>query len=205
MKVGQKVLERHVQAAPLWFYSPSSISSSSSSSCMGSSSPAKFSNSPVSEFHIHLICTLNSAISMPKSFYGWKSDRAIDYLICHSFFFLITCRLLCKKTVFEELQNCFSPCFNGIVALSEIKCIYIIYSVSLPQWEEDETRPLLFMSEQIVKSSPGYESAQESAHLPLYRPQSLSAASQHLSKRNTKCDLHYDQSHRAGPKGIFNH
>lgn len=202
MKVGQKVLEWHAQAAPLWFYSPSSMPSSSSSSCMGSSSPAKFSNSPVSEFHIHLICTLNSAISMPKSFYGRKSDRATDYLICHSFF-LIRYRLLCKKknSIWRTPELFFPPCFNGIVAWSEIKCIYIVYSASLPQWEEDETRPLLFMSEQIVKNSPGYESAQESAHLPLYRPQSLSAASQHLSKRNTKCNLHYDQPHRV--KRIF--
>lgn len=60
-----------------WQRSHSASSSSSSSlSCIGSSSPAQFSNSPVSEFHIHLICTLNSAISMPKSFYGQKKKKS---------------------------------------------------------------------------------------------------------------------------------
>lgn len=54
------------------FYSASLSSSSSSLSCIDSSSAAKFSNSPVSEFHIHLICILNSAISIPKSFCGQK-------------------------------------------------------------------------------------------------------------------------------------
>lgn len=61
---------------PLQMFHSASSSSSSSSSCMGSSPPATFSNSPVSEFHIHLICTLNSAISMPKSFYGANLKRS---------------------------------------------------------------------------------------------------------------------------------
>lgn len=48
--------------------SSSPPSSSSSLSSIDCSSPAMFSNSPVSEFHMHFICTMNSAISIPNSF-----------------------------------------------------------------------------------------------------------------------------------------
>lgn len=57
-------------------YSASSSSSSSSLSCPIGSSPSKFWNSPVSEFHKHLMCTLNSAISKAKSFCGKEEEGA---------------------------------------------------------------------------------------------------------------------------------
>lgn len=55
-------------------HAASSSSSSSSLSSIDCSSPTNFSNWHVSEFHIHLICTLNSAISILKSFCGHKNE-----------------------------------------------------------------------------------------------------------------------------------
>lgn len=81
------------------FHSASSMSSSSLS-CIGSSSPAQFSNSPVSEFHIHLICTLNSAISMPKSFYRQRKKKSqIEQSVkCYPACY-VTVKMFCSPTV----------------------------------------------------------------------------------------------------------